>query len=175
MIMAPRIRLARPSDIALLQELYGRCSARTGYQRFHGPVRVLPRGYVADCVDPENLRQLAYVAEVTEGGVRRLVGLGSAAAVPWTRGIRELGVIVEDEWQRQGVGDALVRALYAESLHLGDETMLVEACTTANPWMPERLARRAAVTAMTRSGCDVSIETDIALTVQLRVRSDSAA
>lgn len=175
MTVSPTIRRARLGDLPLLQEMYARCSARTGYQRFHSPVRVLPRGYLADCVDPVNRRQLAFVAEVTDEGVRRVVALGSAAAVPWTRGVREVGVLVEDAWQHHGIGDKLARALYLDALLLGDHTMLVEACSSANPWMPDHLRRLAHVTSVARSGCDVSIETDIAETVRLHACNHSAA
>ena len=103
------------------------------------------------------------------------MALGSAAAVPWTRGVREVGVLVEDAWQHRGIGDTLVRALYLDALRMGDHTITVEACTSANPWMPDHLRRLAHVTSVSRSGCDVSIETDIAETVRLYACSHWAA
>ena len=95
----PVVRLARLDDAAALTALHQRCSADTIYRRYATP---LPR------MDDRLARRLltggagAVVAEV-DG---QLVGTATVSAVE--DGVAEVGLLVEDGWQRRGVGTRLL-------------------------------------------------------------------
>jgi GNAT superfamily N-acetyltransferase len=92
------------ADVPDVLAMYERCSADTRYRRWHGHASAFPAAYLRDMVTES--------AEHVALGARRdgvLVGLASAAAI--SADIREVGILVEDEWQRRGVGRALLTAL----------------------------------------------------------------
>ena len=96
-----RVTVLERAHAAALLAMVGRCSAMSLYRRFHG---------VTDGV--------AYTEQVLAGAARgdsyvawrgdRCVGLGNLHVCDDTA---EIGVLVEDDWQRRGVGTALLIAL----------------------------------------------------------------
>jgi GNAT superfamily N-acetyltransferase len=82
-----------------VSEMTARCSRDTIYHRFHGFVH-LPT-YLATLLASEQKSVIAWWGSCCVG----LASLG-----PGPRG-QELGVVVEDAWQRQGVGVAMLEAL----------------------------------------------------------------
>lgn len=96
-----RIRSAFPADQGAALSVVQRCSGRTLFHRFHG------------CADAAGhlRRQWGGSAEVIllawQG--HRCVGIGEMA------GDAHLGVLVEDTWQRRGVGTRLLGALVDEA------------------------------------------------------------
>src|SRR5215472_6371506 len=113
------IRPAGPADRAALGDFFAGLSAQTRYLRFFAPVTLTPA----------LLRLLSGggahvdVVVAVRGGV--IIGHAMAADQPATEGPRrpgtacdprgptvtDIGVVVADAWQGQGVGSALVRAL----------------------------------------------------------------
>jgi len=93
------IRAAAPGDRAALTAMFGRCSDQTRYRRFHGFVHALPERYLADALAgrPEHI---ALVAE--DNG--QIVALSSCAD-------GEIGILVEDLYQRQGIGTRMLNEL----------------------------------------------------------------
>ena len=108
---AAAIRPARPADLAALRDFFAGLSAQTRYLRFFAPVTP----------GPALLRLLsggtgtAYAMVATRGEV--IIGHAMAADRAGPGGVRmtEIGVVVADAWQGQGVGSALVRALIASA------------------------------------------------------------
>ena len=99
--------------------MYERCSPETAYRRWHGHLRVFPAAYLAAMVADSD-EHIAVVAR-RHGQV---VGFASAAEVaPQTR---EIGVLVEDRWQRRGIGRALLSRLVADSKALGTRVIRAE-------------------------------------------------
>ncbi|MBF9070083.1 GNAT family N-acetyltransferase [Streptacidiphilus fuscans] len=96
------VRRAEPSDRAAAIALHERCSTRTLRQRYHGPVGDADR-FLGHLLDPRHGQTLAVEAE--DG---RLVAL---AHLLWDDDAAEIAVLVEDAWQRRGIGGALVRRL----------------------------------------------------------------
>ena len=94
-----RVRTLTPSDMQAVSEMTARCSRHTIYHRFHGFID-LPT-YLGALLASEQKSVLAWW-----GGC--CVGLASLG--PGPRG-HELAVLVEDAWQRQGVGGAMCEAL----------------------------------------------------------------
>ena len=97
------------ADAPELDALVARCSPRTRYTRFVAPVRALPAAYRAGVLagDPAHHDALAVRSHSTE-----IVGLASLVA---GTEYAELGILVEDSWQRRGLGTALVHALVARA------------------------------------------------------------
>ncbi len=99
----------RPGDAPALAAMVGRCSPGALYHRFHGAVG-----------SPERAATLltGHGQEVYLAWWRgRCVGVASLAEGP--DGSPHLGVLVEDGWQRRGVGSALIRAAVARARERG--------------------------------------------------------
>jgi GNAT superfamily N-acetyltransferase len=101
--------------------MFDRCTAPTRYRRFHGPVKVIPERYLAEalsgspfhhalvaCAEPVPAPAGAAEGAVRPGGI---VALASCRMVD--EGAAELGLLVEDAWQRRGLGTRLLRDLAA--------------------------------------------------------------
>ncbi|MEU1286416.1 GNAT family N-acetyltransferase [Kitasatospora sp. NPDC005856] len=100
------LRPAGPADRAAALAMHGRCSPAALRQRYHGPVRDAGR-YLDHLLDPRHGR--SYAVTAPDG---RIVALGH---LMWDDGEAELAVLVEDAWQRHGLGLALLRRLSAEA------------------------------------------------------------
>ena len=98
------IRRVRTSDRGALEAMFARCSAETRYRRFLGPRHTLPEPYLTEVLF-EAGPHISLVAEVG----RKLVALATLSDAH--SGVAELGVFVEDDYQRQGIGAALLRRL----------------------------------------------------------------
>jgi GNAT superfamily N-acetyltransferase len=128
--MTATIRRPDPADLADLAALTGffdGLSTRTRVQRFFAPVRPTPAmvrlacGLARHASQNGHARQDSQAAQAdvlvaTHGGV--IVGHAMAAddaPVPLDGLVTEIGVVVADAWQGQGVGAALVRALVSRA------------------------------------------------------------
>jgi GNAT superfamily N-acetyltransferase len=102
------IRPINDADLLDLTDMFARCSRQTIYRRFHGYVRAFPEPYFTDALkrDP---RHFALVAE-TPG---KIVAL--ASCVTLDNGSCEIGILVEDDYQRQGLGTRLLDTLVAQA------------------------------------------------------------
>ncbi|MFI1466696.1 GNAT family N-acetyltransferase [Streptomyces wuyuanensis] len=112
----------RPGDGPALRALFAGCSPETVRLRFFGLPRELLRAY-ADSVlacRPE----VHDAVVVHHGDRRRLAGLAAPAeADPGAAAV--LGVLVADEWQKQGLGRAMVDELLARARRRGVERISV--------------------------------------------------
>jgi RimJ/RimL family protein N-acetyltransferase len=107
-----RIRPLRRCDALPIRQLYEKLSPDTRYLRFFSPMPRLPDPLLEliSCVDYS--RRLALLAEMrTPDGVQ-VVALGNFAAID--DNTAEVALVVDDKWQRQGIGTALgIRVLVA--------------------------------------------------------------
>lgn len=142
------IRVVRSDDAAALARMLARCSPHTLYQRFHGVVTEIPPAYLRRCLGGEHL---ALVSEVDT----EIVGLASIGPVFEEPDVAEMAVIIEDAWQGQGVGRALVAALVAKA---GVATVRMEVCRTP---LLTYLTDTLLVIASEQHGCDVTIDVDV--------------
>ncbi|MFE4972270.1 GNAT family N-acetyltransferase [Kitasatospora sp. NPDC056651] len=108
------LRPAGPADRTAALAMHGRCSPAALRLRYHGPVGDAGR-YLDHLLDPRHGRSLAVTA--ADG---RIVALGH---LMWDDGEAELAVLVEDDWQRHGLGLALLRRLSAAALACGVRTV----------------------------------------------------
>jgi RimJ/RimL family protein N-acetyltransferase len=103
-----RIRALHSHEEQPIRVLHARLSPRTRYLRFLSPIPTLPDALVRRLACVDYRRRLAVVAEDEAAGAG-VVALASFSAVDETTA--EVAVVVQDDWQRQGVGTALVSML----------------------------------------------------------------
>ncbi|MFF4183125.1 GNAT family N-acetyltransferase [Streptomyces sp. NPDC001691] len=96
------VRRADQSDLDAAKAMHERCSDRTLGLRYHGPVADADR-YLGHLLSPRFGRTLA--VQTASG---RLVALGHLL---WDGDETEVALIVEDSWQRRGIGSELLGRL----------------------------------------------------------------
>ncbi len=99
-----RIRPLHACEADTIRELYAHLSPRTRYLRFLSPIPTLPDSVLRLLLDVDQERRMALVAQQADGP-GEVVGLGSFGAVDDDSA--EVGLVVRDDWQRQGVGTEL--------------------------------------------------------------------
>ncbi|MDT3400479.1 GNAT family N-acetyltransferase, partial [Streptomyces sp. B1866] len=108
------VRRADTGDLAAARAMHERCSSDTLALRYHGPVADADR-YLNHLLSPRFGRTLA--AYTTSG---RLVALGHLL---WDGDETEVALLVEDAWQRRGVGGRLLRRLVAMAREAGCDSV----------------------------------------------------
>lgn len=98
------IRQVAAGDRPVLTEMLARCSDRTRERRFHRYVSYYPEPYLTEAL----AGCAAHFALLAQAG-QAVVALASCVASG--RGSAELAVLVEDSWQRLGVGARLLSML----------------------------------------------------------------
>ncbi|CAL9584177.1 hypothetical protein SUDANB6_05126 [Streptomyces sp. enrichment culture] len=104
------VRRADTHDVEAARAMHARCSARTLGLRYHGPVGDADR-YLDHLLSPRFGRTLA--VQTASG---RVVGLGHLL---WDGDETEVALLVEDAWQRRGIGGELLRRLVAMAAEAG--------------------------------------------------------
>jgi GNAT superfamily N-acetyltransferase len=118
------IRALRPDDQAELIAAIDRTSAQSLYRRFFATKRDFSENDIAFFVNVDFTNHVALIAVVEEGGRRVIVGGGRyVVARP---GTAEVAFAVVDEYQRQGVGSALMRHLAALARDAGLKELIAE-------------------------------------------------
>ncbi|WP_406129279.1 GNAT family N-acetyltransferase [Streptomyces sp. NBC_00989] len=108
------VRRADTGDLDAAREMHERCSARTLGMRYHGPVGDADR-YLNHLLSPRFGRTLA--VQTASG---RIVGLGHLL---WDGDETEVALLVEDDWQRRGIGSELLGRLVRMAVEAGCESV----------------------------------------------------
>ncbi|MGV9456695.1 GNAT family N-acetyltransferase [Streptomyces sp. NPDC003635] len=108
------VRRADTGDVEAAKAMHERCSARTLSMRYHGPVGDADR-YLNHLLSPRFGRTLA-----VQSASGRIVGLGHLL---WDGDETEVALIVEDAWQRRGIGAELLDRLVAMAVEAGCESV----------------------------------------------------
>ncbi|MFJ2055495.1 GNAT family N-acetyltransferase [Streptomyces sp. NPDC087908] len=104
------VRRADQRDLSAARAMHDRCSSRTLGLRYHGPVGDADR-YLDHLLSPRFGRTLA--VQTASG---RLVALGHLL---WDGEETEVALMVEDDWQRRGIGSELLGRLVAMAEEAG--------------------------------------------------------
>ncbi|GGO84096.1 GNAT family N-acetyltransferase [Wenjunlia tyrosinilytica] len=104
------IRRAGPEDLKAALAMHERCSPRTLQRRYHGPVPDADR-YLTHLLSPRYGQTLA-----VEAATGRIVAL---AHLLWDGEETEVALLIEDGWQRRGVGQELLRRLVGMAAEAG--------------------------------------------------------
>ncbi|MET8080576.1 GNAT family N-acetyltransferase [Streptomyces sp. NPDC005303] len=108
------VRRADTGDLEAAVAMHERCSSRTLSMRYHGPVGDADR-YLKHLLSPRFGRTLA--VQTASG---RIVGLGHLL---WDGDETEVALLVEDAWQRRGIGGELLERLVAMAAEAGCESV----------------------------------------------------
>ena len=107
-----RIDAVRPHDREAITGLFARCSRRTVQERFFSPIREMPRSYLSAVLAGDPHRHDALVMRRRDASI---IGLASLVVPEHASLTGEIGVLVEDAWQRRGIGRAMIDALLARA------------------------------------------------------------
>ncbi|TXS49474.1 GNAT family N-acetyltransferase [Streptomyces sp. OR43] len=108
------VRRADGGDLEAARAMHDRCSEQTLRLRYHGPVRDADR-YLDHLLSPRFGRTLA--VQTASG---RTVALGHLL---WDGDETEVALLVEDDWQRRGIGSELLGRLVALAVEAGCESV----------------------------------------------------
>ncbi|MFM9371097.1 GNAT family N-acetyltransferase [Streptomyces sp. Da 82-17] len=108
------VRRADIDDLEAAKAMHERCSKRTLTMRYHGPVGDADR-YLNHLLSPRFGRTLTVQ---TPSG--RLVALGHLL---WDGDESEVALLVEDDWQRRGIGTELLRRLIGLAREAGCDSV----------------------------------------------------
>lgn len=108
------VRRADRGDLAAARAMHDRCSQRTLGLRYHGPVQDADR-YLDHLLSPRFGRTLA--VQTASG---KLVALGHLL---WDGDETEVALLVEDDWQRRGIGSELLGRLVALAVEAGCDSV----------------------------------------------------
>jgi len=134
-------RSLQPGEDSVVRDLFTRLSLPTRYLRFFMPLPVLSDSLLRMIGGAEDLGRIAMVAE-TDDVRRQVVALGNVAPADYGRG--EIGLVVADAWQRQGIGSALADRLLRAAQDCGYSKFVVYSLI-GNPAVRPLLARVADV------------------------------
>jgi len=126
------LRKGVPADAEAVSGLHRRCSTATLFRRYHTGVRTVPRRWLHRLlVPPRGTSVLAVFG-------REVIGL--AQLIPSATGGAEISLLVEDDWQRQGIGTALLSrvATLAEAQGIAE---LRADCLPGDDVLPRTAAR----------------------------------
>jgi GNAT superfamily N-acetyltransferase len=135
------VRLAGAEDVEAVQAMHERCSPTTRYRRYlsgsAGPTAV----QLGRLLTPA--RGAALVAEVETADGDRLVAVANLIG---EGDVAEVAVLVEDAWQRRGIGTALVRRLVTMAGQTGYAALVLHTLAENSPMLHtlERLGRECA-------------------------------
>jgi RimJ/RimL family protein N-acetyltransferase len=99
----PVLRTGDPSDQAAVLRMHDRCSAQSLSRRYHAPAPRLSPRVAQHLLAPPGGTSIV----VQAGG--ELVGMSVLAPLPDRAGAAEVGLLVEDDWQRRGIGSRMLR------------------------------------------------------------------
>jgi RimJ/RimL family protein N-acetyltransferase len=127
------IRALRPADRTELLAAVARTSTQSLYRRFFTVKRRFSEREIAFFLNVDFINHVALVAVVEEGG--RPVIVGGARYVVVRPGAAEVAFAVVDQYQRQGIGAALMHHLAAIACEAGLEELIAEVLPENTPML----------------------------------------
>ena len=107
---AVTVRPIRPEDAALTLDFFNRLSPESRYFRFMENLRELPPSLVIRFTQVDYDREMALIALAMEDGVEQQVGSARYTLTADGESV-EFALVVDDRWQRSGLGRRLMGAL----------------------------------------------------------------
>ncbi|MFN2646921.1 MAG: N-acetyltransferase family protein [Burkholderiales bacterium] len=107
------IRPIRAADLALEAEFVNRLSALTGYRRLMS-ARRLTLEELRRFTDIDPARERALIATTLENGRERQIAVARYVRSE-AGGDAELAIVISDDWQRRGLGTALLERLISQA------------------------------------------------------------
>ena len=104
------VRFVEPQDAEVLQAYFRSLSTRSRYNRFLGAMRELPPTELDHFIHAGEDDRFSVIAVMTIDGIETIVGEARYGFEADT-GSFEFGLSIDDRWQGQGIGSALLRNL----------------------------------------------------------------
>ncbi|MCG8919943.1 GNAT family N-acetyltransferase [Actinokineospora sp. PR83] len=111
------LRAGTPEDAEAVAALHARCSAQTLFARYHAGLRTLPRRWLHRLLQPPRGTTLLALCGTRVIGMAQLIRTNDPAEA-------EISVLVEDSWQRTGLGSAMIGRLGAVARGAGHRRMI---------------------------------------------------
>ena len=111
------LRVARSEDVSAVQQFVRGLSDRSRRNRFFAPVLELSPDQLDRVTRSRPPSELALVGEATDGAGSRIVAMAQYAACEPLDA--EFAVVVDDAWQRQGLGIQLLGVLAEHAARAG--------------------------------------------------------
>lgn len=165
------IRPIAPSDLELETEFARHLSPRTGYLRLMAP-RSPTEEELRRFTDIDPKREIALIATAMDAGKERQVGVARCVREP-DSDRAEFAIVLADDWQRRGVGTALLGAIFDAAFARG--VRHVYGITLAENAGMLALARRLGFTIRVEPGASMYRNIALDLAQRGRVRSDTPA
>jgi RimJ/RimL family protein N-acetyltransferase len=112
------VRFLEPGDAEALQAYFRSLTSRSRYNRFLGAISELPHNLLADFIHVGEGDRFSVIATMTIDGHETIVGEARYAFDP-DKDSFEFGLSIDDRWQGQGIGSALIRNLECRAAAFG--------------------------------------------------------
>ena len=112
------VRFLEPGDGAALQAYFRALTAGSRYNRFLGAISELPQNLLADFIHVGEDDRFSVIATMIIDGHETIVG-EARYAFDLGKDSFEFGLSIDDRWQGQGVGSALMRNLECRAAAFG--------------------------------------------------------
>jgi RimJ/RimL family protein N-acetyltransferase len=116
------VRFVEPRDAEELQNYFRSLSTRSRYNRFLGAMSELPDHLLDHFIHVGERDEFSVVAAMKADGFETVVGEARYAFHADTESL-ELGLSIDDRWQGQGIGAALLRNLECRAAAFGAERL----------------------------------------------------
>ncbi|OLR94264.1 GNAT family N-acetyltransferase [Actinokineospora bangkokensis] len=100
------LRTGTPEDADAVADLHSRCSAKTLFARYHAGLRTLPKRWLHRLLQPPRGTTLLAVCGTRVVAMAQLIRTNDPDEA-------EISVLVEDSWQRTGLGSSMIARLGA--------------------------------------------------------------
>jgi RimJ/RimL family protein N-acetyltransferase len=112
------VRFVEPRDAEELQSYFRALSTRSRYNRFLGAMSELPHNLLDHFIHVGERDEFSVVATIKADGFETVVGEARYAFHADTESL-EFGLSIDDRWQGQGIGAALLRNLECRAAAFG--------------------------------------------------------
>jgi GNAT superfamily N-acetyltransferase len=112
------VRFVEPRDAEALQAYFRALSVRSRYNRFLGAMSELPQTELDHFIHVGEADRFSVIATMTIDGIESIVGEARYGFEADTASF-EFGISIDDRWQGQGIGSALMKNLQCRAAALG--------------------------------------------------------
>jgi RimJ/RimL family protein N-acetyltransferase len=116
------VRFVEPRDAEELQNYFRSLSTRSRYNRFLGAMRELPHNVLDHFIHVGERNEFSVIATIKVDGFETVVGEARYAFHADSESL-EFGLSIDDRWQGQGIGAALLRNLECRAAAFGAERL----------------------------------------------------
>jgi RimJ/RimL family protein N-acetyltransferase len=120
---AVTVRFVEPRDGEELQNYYRSLSTRSRYNRFLGAMSELPKSLLERFTHVGEREGFTVIATMRVDGFETIVGEARYVMHP-EDGSLEFGVSIDDRWQGQGIGTAIMKNLECRAAAFGAERLV---------------------------------------------------